>query len=97
MDDETQAALDLTDDQLRAMRDAAEPAVVAKRPRDLNQRARSIVDQAISRFEERQTVRVRVVASGTSASTEVHQPEGGAALLERVEDDTVTAVAYRVG
>lgn len=49
MDEETRAALDLTKDELRAMRDAAEPGVVAKRPkrpRDLNQRATDIVREA---------------------------------------------------
>ena len=46
MDEETTAALNLTGEDLRAMRDAAEPGVVAKRPRDLNQRAASIVAAA---------------------------------------------------
>ncbi len=54
MDEETRAALDLTGEELRAMRDAGEPGVVAKRPRDLNQRAKFIVDKAVARFEERQ-------------------------------------------
>ena len=49
MDRETRAALGLTKDELRAMRDAAEPGVVAKRPkrpRDLNRLAASIVQDA---------------------------------------------------
>ena len=49
MDEEAQAALDLTLDELRAMRDAAEPGVVAKRPkrpRDLKQPAAPVVEEA---------------------------------------------------
>ncbi len=37
MDEETRAALNLTKEQLRAMRDAAEPAVVARRPGNVNE------------------------------------------------------------
>jgi len=43
MDEETRAALDLSGDQIRSMRDAGETGVVAKQPRDLNQMAASIV------------------------------------------------------
>lgn len=98
MDDETRAALDLTDDQLRSMRDAAEPGVVAKRSRDLNQRAKSTVDRAVT-LEERQGVRLRAVASGTTATTttEVHDSVAGTLLVDRVEDEPVSASAYRVG
>lgn len=41
MDEETRAALNLTKEQLRAMRDAAEPAVVARSPRNVNEIAES--------------------------------------------------------
>lgn len=41
MDEETEAALNLTKEQLRAMRDAAEPAVVARRPRNVSEIAES--------------------------------------------------------
>ncbi len=50
MDDETRRALDLTPEQLCAMRDAAEPGVVAKRrgrPRDLNQLTAPVIADAI--------------------------------------------------
>jgi hypothetical protein len=49
MDEETRAALDLNGDQLRSMRDAGQPGVVAKRPRDSNQMAASIVRDSTER------------------------------------------------
>ncbi|MDQ6948241.1 MAG: hypothetical protein M3256_18730 [Actinomycetota bacterium] len=66
-------------------------------PRDLNERARSIVDRAVARFEERQEVRLRVVSSGTAATTLVQDSGSGASVVDRVEDEPVTASAYRVG
>lgn len=51
MDDETQTALQLTKSDLLAMRDAGEPGVVAKRPRDLNRLAKAIVGEAVGEPE----------------------------------------------
>lgn len=42
---------------------------VTKRPRDLNQRAKSVVDRAVAHFEEQERVQLRVVASGTNTTT----------------------------
>lgn len=69
-------------------------------PRDLNQRAKSIVDRTIARFEGRQAVRLRVVESGTAAMTTVSQSGSSGPrepAMEKVENETVTALAYRVG
>ncbi len=81
------------------MRDAAKPGVVANRPRDLNQRAKSIVDRAGAGSEGRQEVRLRVVASGTAATTEeVRDSAHPTVIAERVEDERlVSAAEYRVG
>ena len=46
MDEETQAALELTKEELLAMREAGMPGRVARRPRDLNQLAASVVADA---------------------------------------------------
>ncbi len=68
-------------------------------PRDLNQRARAIVDRAVARFEERQAARLRVVASGTAATTEEVRDSGHATVIaERVDDERpISAAVYRVG
>lgn len=96
MDQETRDALELTKEELLAKRDAAEPGVVAKRPRDLNQRAKAIVDQAMARDAARDaaTVRFRVVASSTVADTVTKCDEAftSGPILERVSQ-----VEYRVG
>lgn len=65
-------------------------------PRDLNQRAKSIVDRAVARFENRQDVVLRVVGWGTNAATVVNDSAGGA-VLDTVNDEPVSASAYRVG
>ncbi len=84
-------------EDLRAAWNAGEKGVTSG-PRDLNQRARSIVDRAVARFEERQEVRLRVVASGTAATTQqVLDPGEVAVLVERVEDEMISASVYRVG
>ncbi len=64
-------------------------------PRDLNQRAKSIVDRAVARFEGRQAVVLQVVGRGTNATTEVRHSESVTVPLERA--DQVSAPAYRVG
>ncbi len=66
-------------------------------PRDLNQRAKSIVDRAVARLEERHTLRLQVVSSGTSAKTTFTDPVSQVPAVEQVEDELVTALAYRVG
>lgn len=67
-------------------------------PRDLNQRAKSIVDRAVARFEERQgEIRLRVVESGTIATTEERDSGPGTLLVDRVEEEPVSASPYRVG
>ncbi len=53
-------------EDLRAAWNAGEKGTTSG-PRDLNQRGRSIVDEAVARFEERQDVFLRVVDSGTKA------------------------------
>lgn len=69
-----------------------------KGPRDLNQRAKSILDRAVARFEDRHAVRVRVVGSDTVATTTTEKGTTDAAgpLLDRVEDSPVTATEYLV-
>ncbi len=66
-------------------------------PRDLNQRAKSIVERAVARFEGRQEVRLRVVASGTTATTEERKSGLGTALVDCVEYEPVSSSEYRVG
>jgi hypothetical protein len=67
-------------------------------PRELNERAKSIVDRAVARFEDRQDVLLRVVDSGTSATTVVRDRDSASdAVLDPVTDEPVSASAYRVG
>jgi len=65
--------------------------------RDLNQRAKFIVDRAIARFEGRSDVRLVVVSSGTTATTDVDEFERRVSPVERVGNESVTALAYPVG
>ena len=81
-------------EDLRAAWKAGEKGTTAG-PRDLNKRATSIIDRTVARFEERQEVRLRVVASGTSAMTESRDIGSGTALV--VLDEVVSASVYRVG
>ena len=77
MDEEIGATLDLSGDQLRSMRDAGQPGVVAKRPRDLNQMAASIVRDSTDRnlpttvIEVSPTDFTNVTFSGVLAGTVV--------------------------
>lgn len=66
MDEETSAALNLSGDQLRSMREAGQPGVVAKRPRDVNQMAASIVSDSTER-----DIRATVIPISTTDFTNV--------------------------
>ena len=63
-------------------------------PRDLNERAKSIVDRAVGRLDQpREAVRLVVVSSKTLVHTTFHTEPGGRAT----EDTSVTqSVAYPV-
>lgn len=58
MDNETRAALELTKEDLVAMRARGAPDRVATRPRDLNQLASSIVDEAVDESEHSTIIHV---------------------------------------
>lgn len=82
-------------ENLRAAWNAGEKGATSG-PRDLNQRQKSIIDRTVARFEGRQEV-VRVVASGTSATTEFRNAGQTGSPVERVRNDAATASAYPVG
>jgi hypothetical protein len=85
-------------EDLRAAWNAGEKGSTSG-PRDLDQRAMSIVNRAVERFEGRQDVRLQIVSSGTATVTTVSTSgaPGTVGAMEQVEDQTATAVAYRVG
>lgn len=58
MDEETKAALELTSEQLRAMRDSGQPGVVAERPRDSNRMATTIVHDSTERLASSTVIRI---------------------------------------
>jgi hypothetical protein len=66
-------------------------------PRDLNQRAKSIVERAVARFEERQDVLLPVVAAGTNASTEIRDLAPPSVRMDRADAVPVSASEYLVG
>ncbi len=83
-------------EDLRAAWNAGEKGTTSG-PRDLNQRAKSIVDRAVARLEGRQQVILHVVDSGTSLTTEVRDATENSILVKRVDENPVSAAEYRVG
>lgn len=81
-------------EELRAAWNAGEKGTTSG-PRDLDQRAKSIVDRGVAQFEGQ--VILRVVESGTSLTTEVRDTTGGSILVERVDENPVNAAEYQVG
>ncbi|MCA1708412.1 MAG: hypothetical protein LC808_36095 [Actinobacteria bacterium] len=80
-------------EKIRAAFERGEKGFTA--PRDLNQRARSIVDRAVERSEAQHGVPLQVVSSGTAATTEVIPAERIPAADG--EPENLKTVAYQVG
>lgn len=76
MDNETRDALELTRDDLLAMRAEGMPASVAKRPRDRKQLAKSRVDEVTE--ESGGVAPIEVVDSHLNLSDNWFEPQGTA-------------------
>src|SRR5437879_13867474 len=88
MDKELEEAQKLTKEDLLDKLEKGRPAALGEPPRDLNQRAKSVVDRAVTRSEQREATRtkVRIVASGSSVEpiTENSQAPASGPLLDQV-------------
>lgn len=82
-------------EDLRAAWKAGEPGTTSG-PRDLNQRAASIIARAVARFEERETVHLQVVSSGTTVTTDFPKPDVPVPAVDQVQNKAVSATEYQV-
>lgn len=83
-------------EDLRAAWDAGEPGVTSG-SRGLSPRAMSIVARAVADFNGPRRVSLRVVKSGTNATTDFPESDAPVSAMDQVRDETVTALAYQVG